>query len=153
MKKFRLFYSLISIFIFTGCTNDNGTLVQCAAIDYAVPGLLIEIVDTNGNNLLDNETYNSNEISVVIDNDNISRIVKEDNRTYIIISLTDSIKNKELKVILSPSETDTMTVQLKNITTGAPCYFLFSEATGVIYNENSLPLEKSTFNQKITVVK
>ncbi|XLS29059.1 hypothetical protein ACJD0Z_17905 [Flavobacteriaceae bacterium M23B6Z8] len=154
MHSFRSFMCLILTITVFSCVNNDDPIVQCAAIDYAVPGLLIEIVDANGNNLVKNGTYDKDEIAVIIDDTNISRILVNEEFDHIIsILLSDALDGTEAQVILSSSETDVLKVELTRTTTGEPCFFSIFNVDEVLYNGEITPVEDLPFNQKITVTK
>jgi hypothetical protein len=153
MKVKTSFYYLLLIFGLFSCDDDAGPLVQCAAIDYAIPGLLVEITDINGTNLLDNGTYNTAEVKVVIGDTNFSRIMEGEDGTVINILLSNAINNKDAQVILSTTETDILRVQLTQNTTGFPCFFPIFKVEEARYNGIDLTVEQLPFNQKVSIIK
>ncbi|WP_340199443.1 hypothetical protein [Ascidiimonas sp. W6] len=135
------------------CSNNDDLLVQCAAIDYAIPGLIIEFIDSNGINLIDNGTYDKDEIKVIINDTKVSRIVEQEDGTVLNVLLSDALDNKEAQVILSSVETDILKVALTRTTTGSPCFFAVFRVDEVSYNAVNQSLEEIPFNYKITIVK
>ena len=60
MKKIMLL-TFIS-FLVSNCTNDDDAGIDCALIDPVFSSLYIKFVDANGNNLIENETIDPDEI-------------------------------------------------------------------------------------------
>jgi len=63
----KLTYEKVLVFLIIGlllfnCSSDEDTGIDCALFDPAFPSLHIKLVDTNGNNLIENGTVDPNEI-------------------------------------------------------------------------------------------
>lgn len=154
MKTIRFYFCFMFILGLFSCVDNDDPIVQCAAIDYAIPGLIIEITDADGTNLIKNGTYDKDEITVVIDDTTISRILINEEFDHVIsILLSDALDNAEAQVILNSSETDVLKLELTRTTTGEPCFFPIFSVDEVLYNNENISLENLPFNQKITVIK
>ncbi len=153
MKLIKKFYCLVLIVSVFSCANDDGFVVQCAAIDYAVPSLLIELQDINGANLLENGTYNPNEVNITVNENSVSRITETENGRVIEVLLSNTVNSRDATVTLSATETDVLRLNLNSSSTGFPCFFPIFTVEEAFYNGTEQTIEHLEFNQKITVIK
>lgn len=153
MKLIKKLYCLVLIISIFSCDNDDGFVAQCAAIDYAVPSLLIELQDTSGANLLENGTYNPDEVNVTVTETNVSRIAETENGRVIEILLSNTVNSRDATVVLNDTETDILRLDLNSSSTGFPCFFPIFNVEEALYNGTVQTIEQLEFNQKITVIK
>ena len=146
---------LLSLFILlSGCSDKDNESIDCSVIDIGNPLLLLKITDASGNNLIENETYNAENISIIY-NDNTFNEVVIDNyaslNNFIHIPLFGTDIERTFKINLSETETDVLIVNVK-LEEGL-CGYIFTIPLSGTYNGNSITIEDYNNNYLITVVK
>lgn len=149
MNKFFLLFLLLLI----SCNNDDD--VDCSLIDCYIVGLLVELVDADGNNLIENGTYSRNDIKVYKDGDLIAKVYETSEFNNLInIPLFLGGGNVDFEIILNTEETDLLTLDLFPKIVRECCTSDY-KATRATYNgEPQVIMDGDDFGgQKIVVIK
>ena len=155
MKKILL---LITLTVFLSCGEKDPC--EDVIIDILQQTLLIELVDSLGNNLIENNTYVADNIYVERDGyKNLPSVYSDESfipdayRNLIFLTIYGTEKNENIwTVFLNNEETDTLKIDLK--TEDVSCSVTFYEILNVSYNDinyDLIDLGNNTY--KITVVK
>ncbi len=121
MHKLELILLITFCFIFTNCEKDN---THC---DPPPNSFNIEIQDTQGNNIFDNQ-FNQDAVKLYRDNDTIPISWRNENQLFIGFELIQS--NEAYFLELSSLDTDTISIQWHSNGESEICknYFLDSLA-------------------------
>ncbi len=162
----------VALLLALSCNTDdvNGAcgIPDGAIIDPITQTIYIELVDTNGNNLIANGTYNGLDITaekdgfiirpVVFDETQFSNL-PESVKDIIVLPLFGEEDDNTWLLNLNENVTDTLVVNIKHGDPDACGFFLF-EVLEVSYNEIEQDIEPfavfdtdSKIDFKITVVK
>lgn len=148
MKKFTFIFAILLCFF--NCKEDN----LCYGDPFEI-SLFIEIIDSNGNNLITNNTFSSENI--------ITRFNGYENKSPVVESLLDKENLIQVDVIgiegdntfeiqLSNSITDILIMNISNEITDPPCSTTIPTLNSVSYNGIDQTL-KNFEGYLITVVK
>lgn len=123
--------------------------------------LFIELVDTNGNNLIENGTYSLNEIFTERNSDRFPAIIYTEEVDFIPANLHYNIEigvvgnngsNNLWSIDLSDDETDTLRMDLS--IASQDCNGTFYQINEIVYNNQTLPVQDLGENRfQIQVVK
>ncbi|GAA4305164.1 hypothetical protein [Aestuariibaculum suncheonense] len=146
---------LLCLFILlSGCSDKDKESIDCSVIYIGNPLLLLKITDTNGNNLIENETYTAENISINYNNNTINDVVIDDYpqlNAFINVPLFGTDIERTFKINLSETETDVLIVNV-TLEEGI-CKYIFTIPLSGTYNGNSITIENYNNNYLITVVK
>ncbi|WP_340199444.1 hypothetical protein [Ascidiimonas sp. W6] len=142
----------ILLFINSCNTNDND---PCANVEPNTQFFSIELVDADGNNLIENNIYNRSDIQVLLNGNIIGGVPDTALPTnYIVLELLLGGDKVIADVMLSVTETDKLTL---SVLEGEPgdCGFTILTVTEAIYNgfQQNITLDNEVQIQKIIVVK
>ncbi len=146
---------LLSLFILLSCNSDsdeNG--IDCSSITIVPPSILLKITNVTGDNLIENETYIANNITIEFNNEIYKNVVNqkvENFKNLINIPLYGSEIEREYKINLSETETDILSLKV-SLKEGA-CGITITTPNSGTYNGNSITFEDYNKNYLITVVK
>ena len=134
MMKYLRYFLLFPIILLNGCETDDD--INCALFDPAPQLFFIELLDNEGNNLIENGTFNANDIVVRFNDFEFTQVVfneVEELQNLISISLLGDSGDNTYEIVLSETETDTLVLNLsvERQTCGAR-FFNLNTAT---YNE------------------
>ncbi|MCR8667374.1 hypothetical protein NO995_06765 [Aestuariibaculum sp. M13] len=152
MKIFSLF---LGLFILLSCNSDsdeNG--IDCSSITIVPPSILLKITNLTGDNLIEKETYISNNITIEFNNDLYKNVVNqnfENFKNLINIPLYGTDMEREYKINLSETETDILNLNV-SFKEGA-CGIKIATPNSATYNGNTVTIEDYNNNYLITVVK
>jgi len=168
-KTMKNLFVVCLVLFCLSCTNDNGGGGDCltaseisanrlsskSSSKVANEELVLEYLDTEGNNLIENNTYSPSDVYLDFGNGVRTDVVDLQNEeTKYLVRVAGFSKGKNLiSVNLSPSETDTMLLYATEVG--------FSGCTGpefaidsVFYNGKKQVLEKmSDWLKKVSIVK
>ncbi len=151
MKSYLI---LFCICCFISCKNDDKQEIDCALFDPFIPSLFIKLIDSDGNNLIENNTYKADEIKVLFNDYTYSNVVFNDVQgieNLIVLNLIGVDGENTLKIQLSNEVTDTL---ILNLTAESHiCDWTFFKLNSAIYNGVLQELEDFNGNYLITVVK
>ena len=108
MKFFLFFFSFISLF---SCKNDDEPEIDCALYDPFISRLFIKLVDGEGQNLIENNTYIADDITVLFNGYTYTNVVFNDVQgieNLITLSVIGIDGDNTLKIKLSEEVTDTL---------------------------------------------
>ncbi|MBD0823209.1 hypothetical protein [Aestuariibaculum marinum] len=146
---------LLSLFILLSCNSDsdeNG--IDCSSITIVPPSILLKITNVTGDNLIENETFISNDITIEFNNDLYNNVVNqkvENLKNLINIPLYGFEIEREYKINLSETETDILNLNV-SFQEGA-CGIKIATPNSATYNGNTVTIEDYNGNYLITVVK
>ncbi len=147
--KFVVF--ILSITFFGGC--ENNSRVDCSTVLCAQQVLSIELLDTEGVNLIANETYSLENIKVFKDSIQVSQLGNTMNDA-ILIAVFGEEGNNTYDIFLDASETDILELELSKNNPGSECcspLFTIEKAT---YNGADLEIIREPSDiEKIIVIK
>ncbi|GMN09722.1 hypothetical protein MTsPCn9_17650 [Croceitalea sp. MTPC9] len=169
MKKIVLYIAAFTLIL--SCSTDDGNpcaLPEGSSVDVVTQSIYIELVDSNGANLIANGTYNGLDITAEKDGFIIRPVVFDETQ---FLSLPDSVKDIIVLQLfgdegentwllnLNDNETDELVINLKH---GVPdqCGLFLLEAQAISYDgvsQDIVPFavfeSDPLINYKITVVK
>ncbi|PQV49456.1 hypothetical protein CLV33_10387 [Jejuia pallidilutea] len=152
MKKIALsLLILLSVFF---CKNDDDNEIDCSLIDIGPPNIYIELVDANGNNLIENETYIADNITVtfkgyIIENVVFKNVPSVEN--FIALSVSGSKGDNTFNIHLSENETDILTLNLSE--REVICSVTFYTINETTYNGEIQTLKDFNGDYLITITK
>lgn len=153
MKKLYLLLLCISLFI--SCTKEEVT-IQCANIDPITQTLFIELVDDQGNNLIENGTFIAEDIIIRIGDFDFTNVVFNEipgAESLIVLELFGEQGDNTLEIVLSDTVTDTLVLNLDKEVTGGVCSQIIYTLNRATYNGMQLSLKDFNGGYLITVVK
>ncbi|MBQ4820922.1 hypothetical protein [Aquimarina sp. MMG016] len=152
-------FFLLSLFFMVSCSNDDtdpcSVGVLDTSTDIGLQNLFIELVDTEGNNLIENGTYSANDISISYNNSIITGVVFQQVQSiqyFIIMNIFGQEGDNIFLINLNDTETDTLILNL-SIEPGDLCLPDFRKLNAVTYNEIEQNIEDFEGENKITVIK
>lgn len=151
----RFFITLCcALTILISCDKEGETFeLDCSAVNGFTESFIIELVDADGNNLIENGTYDSEHITVLFNGKNIGGVpINEDFNTIINFALQGE-GTVDYLVLLNEQTTDTLRLDLtinSFFTCGEPDYTVNSASYNGVLQEL---IEGFAENSKIIVVK
>jgi len=134
---------IISITLITGCTNNDDNETDCSLFDPIFPNLYIKIVDFTGNNLLENEMINLDNIIVEGDFSNVGFIFVSENEETNELgnSLLLSIPNESIsRYTIHISDTETINLDFKTEQIKIDCDITYNIPTEVEFRTEKLEI-------------
>jgi hypothetical protein len=151
MKFFLLLFCYISLF---SCKNDDEPEIDCALYDPFIRSLFIKLIDSEGQNLIENNTYMADDITVLFNGYTYTNVVFNDVQgieNLITLSVIGIDGDNTLKIKLSEEITDTL---ILNLTADSQvCGWTFFTLNSATYNGVLQQLEDFNGNHLITVLK
>jgi len=148
------FLLFIILCIMASCSKDEKETIDCALFDPAISNLFIKLVDEEGNNLIENETYIADDITVLFNDYLYTNVVFNDVEgieNLITLNVIGKDGDNTIKIQLSSGETDTL---ILNLTAESEiCGWTFFSINSAIYNDIILTIEDFNGNYLITAVK
>lgn len=143
---------LIACLLLSACKNDDG--LDCSLVDCIIDQqFTIEFIDNQGNNLIENEAYNLNQI-IVTTNGREPYVDQSNYENYLVFYYTGKLGEQVYEIQLNSFETDTLVLNLSKKELQYECcgpYFDVDEAT---YNVKLMELTNLDLaSDKIIVVK
>lgn len=152
MKKIALILFLL-LFVLS-CKNDDDNEVDCSVLDIAPPNIYIELVDGDGNNLIENKTYIADNITITFNDFVIENVVFKNVpsiKNFIALSVFGNEGDNTFDVHLSDSETDKLTLNLSRAQ--VICGVTLHTINEARYNGKTQTLKDFNGNYLITIVK
>jgi len=122
--------------------------------DPAISNLFIKLIDAEGNNLIKNETYIADDITVLFNESTYTNVVYNDVQgieNLIILNLIGIDGDNTVKINLSNDITDTL---ILNLTAESEvCGWTFFTLNSATYNDEIKTIEDFNGNYLISVVK
>lgn len=145
---------ILAVFIILGCESDDTD--PCFNVDPLFQNFVIELVDADGNNLIENNTYIRSEIKVFL-NENVIGGVPEPAVpvNFISIELLAVADNQVLEVVLGNNDTDELILSIESGEPGG-CGLIPLTVTNATYNGTErtiIPKDEIDNIPKIVVVK
>ncbi len=149
--RYYLFTLLFAITLISCSSEDDE--IDCGVIDLLPEVFFIEYLDNDGNNLLDDGTYNHEEIEITVDGEVVGEVFTNPEKTFLIIHEYNAVQRNESDYLikLSPKETDIM--QLEYSEGPGLCGHYIYTVENAVYNGEEMELERYGGNEKITVIK
>ena len=149
------YLSIIICFLcLTSCKNNDKEEIDCALFDPAISNLFIKLIDAKGNNLIENETYIADDITVLFNESTYTNVVYNDVQgieNLIVLNLIGINGDNTIKINLSNNITDTL---ILNLTTESEvCGWTFFTLNSATYNDEIKTIEDFNGNYLITVLK
>jgi len=156
-KQLRSFFFLIVIFLLFGSCNSDDDSINCLLLDPLPEFFFIELVDSNGNNLIENGTFNAEDISVTVDGEVVGgrdfQFVPETNTIAISEREGDLRNNSNYIITLAQGVQDVLNLTL-SASEEDQCGFIVYTATFASYNGvEQQVLDNFSFGQSIRVVR
>jgi len=154
MTKLKYLTAVISFFsLIFSCSEDD---VDCAAVSCIQDSFQVILTDDAGTNLIDNGTFNPNEITVIRNGEiagNVANMADTGLPSAIWLTL-ERAGNTDFEIRLNQTETDMLSLSLFIESTGACCGPNFS-ANSAVYNGVSQTIQRgfSGFIESITVIR
>jgi hypothetical protein len=151
MKFFFLLFCSLSLF---SCKNDVEPEIDCALFDPFISNLFIKLVDSEGQNLIENHAYIADDITVFFNGNTYTNVVLNDVpdiENLITVNLIGVDGDNTLINHLSEEVTDTL---ILNLTAESQiCGWTFFTLNSATYNGVLQEIEDFNGNHLITVVK
>jgi hypothetical protein len=145
---------IICVLCLTSCNNHDKEEIDCALFDPAISNLFIKLIDAEGNNLIENETYIADDITVLFNESTYTNVVYNDVQgieNLIILNLIGIDGDNTVKINLSNDITDTL---ILNLTAESEvCGWTFFTLNSATYNDEIKTIEDFNGNYLITVLK
>jgi hypothetical protein len=145
---------IICVLCLTSCKNNDKEEIDCALFDPAISNLFIKLIDAEGNNLIENETYIADDITVLFNESTYTNVVYNDVQgieNLIVLNLIGINGDNTIKINLSNDITDTL---ILNLTTESEvCGWTFFTLNSATYNDEIKTIEDFNGNYLITVLK
>lgn len=154
----KYFYTLtvLVLFLFTSCATDDDGEIQCRDSPVTSGSLFIELVNVDGVNLLANDTYIADDITISYEENTISNVVFTDVPGFenlIVLNIFGQEGDNIFRIHLSDTEEDVLKLNLQVTTSDGPCPTRITTLNTVTYNDVlQVPVEFFD-DYKITVVK
>jgi hypothetical protein len=145
--------ALCLIILLFSCKDDEG-LGECALINCAAQTFALEYVDVEGNNLIANNYYPLENITITKDGEQLNFGQQQGNEVvYFFVAGTNGSNTYNIK--LNDTETDELILDLSRIKSDLECcgpYFTVNSST---YNDETIEIAEgqNSFIEKITIVK
>ena len=155
MKRISLFI-LLSFFLFSCANDDNEPEIACDLIDAISSNLFIELINTEGENLIENGMYNPNDITIDFNGNTFTNVVfteVEGIQDFVAVSIFGDDGDNTIEIRLSETETDTLVMNLTRMETEGPCAQFVFQLNSATYNGVSRELQDFGGDFLITVVK
>ncbi|WP_341215299.1 hypothetical protein [uncultured Wocania sp.] len=150
----KLITLLFCVLCFTACKTDDDNGIDCDLFDPANRNLFIELVDGNGNNLIENNTFVADDIKVLFNGNTITNVVFNDVEgieNLIALSLIGEAGNNTFEIQLSSEITDTLILNLK--AESQICGWTFFSLNSATYNDVLQTIEDFNGNYIISVIR
>jgi hypothetical protein len=150
----KYLYVIVCFLCLTSCKNDDKEDIDCALFDPAISSLFIKLVDSDGNNLIENETYKADDITVLFNNYTTTNVVFKDIpelNNLIALNIHGENGNNTFKIKLSENEIDTLILNLK--AESSICNWTFFKLNSATYNGIVQTLEDFNGDYLITIIK
>ncbi|GGG23795.1 hypothetical protein GCM10011344_25720 [Dokdonia pacifica] len=154
MKRISL-YILLSFFLFSCANDDNEPEIACDLIDAISSNLFIELVNAEGENLIENGTYNPNNITIDFNGNTFTGVITgvEGIQNFVTVGVSGNNGDNTFEISLSDMETDTLVLDLTRMETEGPCAQFVFQLNSAIYNGVSRELQDFGGDFLITIVK
>lgn len=144
---------LFCFLLIWSCKTDKED-IDCALFDPAISSLFIKLVDTEGNNLIENETYIADDIVIRYNDSEFKNVVfknVESLNNLIALNLIGVTGDNQFEIELSGEETDALVL---NLTIESKiCGYTFYKFNSATYNSILKTIEDFNGNYLITVIK
>ncbi len=143
---------LLCAFLFS-CNSDD---TQCLTILPVSSNLFIELVNTEGENLIENGTFQADAITIDFNENTFTNVVFTNVaglESFIGINIFGEDGDNTFTINLSDTETDVLVLNITREETGGPCSQSIFTLNSVTYNGESKELQDFGGDFLITVVK
>lgn len=151
--KHLVFVFLVMI-VFSCQSNDE---IDCSSyLTVPTKSLFIKLVDNNGNNLIENETYIADDIKIVFNGYTNNQVVFKNVpgiENLIVLNIFGNEGNNTFNIQLSDNETDILILNLDTEEPTNPCGFTFFKLNSATYNDVVETIEDFNGEYLITIVK
>ncbi len=146
---------LLSFILFSCANDDNDPEIACDLIQAIGSNLYIDLVNGQGENLIENGTYNPNDITIDFNGNTFTGVITgvEGIQNFVTVGVFGDDGDNTLEIRLSDTETDTLVMNLTRSETGGPCAQFVFQLNSAIYNGVSRELQDFGGDFLITVVK
>lgn len=155
MKSIYAFI-LLSFFLFSCNTDDDDPIVACSLEIPVASNLYIELVNTAGENLIENGTYIPADITINNNGGTFTDVVFTEVpgiENFVAVGVFGNDGNNTYEINLSGTETDILLLNLTREEIGDPCPQIVFGLNSAIYNDASKDIQDFGGDFLITVVK
>ncbi|MFT5892526.1 MAG: hypothetical protein ACI9Y7_002637 [Dokdonia sp.] len=149
-------FILFSVLLFSCNTDDSEPEIACSLELIAFSNLFIELVNAQGENLIENETFQADAITIDFNENTFTNVVFTDVpgiENFIALNIFGEDGDNTFEINLSDTESDMLVLNLTRGETGGPCSQFVFELNSVIYNDAPKELQDFGGDFLITVVK
>ncbi len=135
MKIFKYILLILVLPLLSNCGNNDDDGIDCALFDPAQQQFFIELVDEQGNNLFENETFNREEILIQFNGLEFPGVFTdfEPLENFIVLEFFGEQGDNTYQIVLSENETDTLILNLS--IDSQICGIRFFNLNTATYNE------------------
>lgn len=154
--KYLYTFILFSVLLFSCNSDDNDPEVACSLELPAVSNLFIELVNAQGENLIENETYIPADITIETNGNTLTNVVftnVEGLENFVAVGVFGDDGDNIYQINLSGTETDTLILNLTREEIGDPCPQIAFMLNTAVYNNESKEIQSFGGDFLITVIK
>ncbi len=149
----HIYTCLLLSFVLFSCNSDD---VDCISEPIFNGAIVIELVNVDGENLIENGTYNAEDITIAFNDSLLTGVVTTDfpeiaNR--IVLNIFGQDGDNTFDINLSDTETDELILNLTREATGGPCSQFALLLNAALYNSETIALQDSDVGYLMTIVK
>jgi hypothetical protein len=151
MKNIYTF--ILLSFVLFSCNSDD---VDCTSEPIFNGAIVIELVNVDGENLIENGAYNAEDITIAFNDSLLTGVVTTDlpeiaNR--IVLNIFGEDGDNTFDINLSDTETDELVLNLTREATGGQCSQFALTLNTALYNSETIELQNSDVGYLMTIVK
>jgi len=144
-------FLLVCGLLMVGCDDNGGN--DCALVDCAFQAFSIEFVDTNGNNLIANGTYQHTEI--IVTKDGVQLNSNQSTSDKLFFEIKGDVGENSYEIKLNDVETDILVLGLSGDNVDHGCCGPYFPITQILYNgeEQDDVSEDELYFKEIIIIK
>lgn len=154
--KFIYTFILFSFFLFSCQSDDDSPEIACTTVTSVFSNLFIELVNPEGQNLIENGTYIPANITIDSNGNTFTNVVftnVEGLENFVAVGVSGNDGDNTFEIHLSDTETDILVLNVTAEEIGGLCPQTVFALNTVMYNDASKETQDYGGDLLITVVK